>query len=333
MNVFVVRAHYGQHTDAFREHGYAGIGWFDQPLAAPHDKAAIRARYEQVYTDQSPNAVSQNVGQIDRFYNAIHDGDIVITPYNDGRLLVGRVEGPVYFEQDGTSPYASRRRVAWLSETLDRHNLSIPLQNTLGSSLTVYNVSQVGEVCEAANIPYATKDGAAAPVVKEARRRGLDGIYEAIRATLLELHDQEFETLVSYVLRTLGFEATQETGRVGDGGIDFEGELRVLGIASIHLQVQVKRYKAQRINETDIRNFRGALKRDYQGCFITLSSFAKKARASAADPHKVPVNLINGRQFIDIITEKYDSIMDLMLEEDNDELAEKLKFKRVLIPG
>ena len=82
----------------------------------------------------------------------------------------------------------------------------------------------------------------------------------------------------------MGFSPSQATGFSGNGGIDFEGTLEIMGVASINLQVQVKRYDKGTIGEKDIRNFRGALKKDYQGCFITLSKFAKKAVESANDP-------------------------------------------------
>ena len=69
-------------------------------------------------------------------------------------------------------------------------------------------------------------------------------IYTSIKSKLLELDGFEFETFVSYLLQTIGFEKTDEIqGGVGDGGIDFEGILNVYGIASIKLQVQVKRYE------------------------------------------------------------------------------------------
>jgi hypothetical protein len=42
--------------------------------------------------------------------------------------------------------------------------------------------------------------------------------------------------------------------------------------------------------------------------------------------------LIDGRKFIDILTEQYDKVMDLLLEEDQEELASKLKFRKGLLP-
>lgn len=328
MQITVVRAHFGEHTEAFKENGYVGIGWFEPPLPPERDRQSLYERYAQVFPNHPKGTASQSVGQIYRFLNEIRSGHLVITPYNDGRLLVGTVSGAPYASDDDTSPYAYRIPVAWRAEPIDRRALSIPLQNTLKSSLTVFSVKQVSDFCEAIGMPYEKETEASASAA-EARPT----TYAAIKKHLLALNADEFEQLVSYVLQTLGFEATQETGRTGDGGVDFEGELRVMGVASVQLQVQVKRYASTRINERSIRSFRGALKRDAQGCFITLSEFSKKARASASDPNKVPINLINGRQFVEIMTEQYEHMIELIRAEDNDDLADKLRFRKTLIPA
>ncbi|MEM6630451.1 MAG: restriction endonuclease [Bacteroidota bacterium] len=324
MNVFVVRADFGSHTHAFKENGYAGIGWFEEALP-DFKKETILTAHRTKFPDDSDGRTYQNSGQIKRFLTEIKEGDIVITPFNDGRLLVGKAKGNPYFQKDSSSPYCYRIKVDWKQDTLSRYELSIPLQNTLRSSLTVFNVSQVEELALAAGYTAAQKQEK-----KEVFTRAF--IYKVIKDKLLTLSADEFEQLVAYVLQSIGFEATQRTGKVGDGGIDFEGTLDVMGVASTKLQVQVKRYEKTKIGERDIRNFRGALKRDYQGTFITLSSFHKKALESANDADRVPINLINGNQFIDIFIEQYDKVMEFMYEEDNDELAAKLRFKKALIP-
>ena len=104
-----------------------------------------------------------------------------------------------------------------------------------------------------------------------------------------------------------------------------------MGVASINLQVQVKRYSSTTIGEKDIRNLRGALKKDYQGAFITLSKFQKKAVESANDPEKTPIKIINGNQFIDVFIQQYEKIIEAMRIDENDELANKLKFKKALL--
>jgi restriction system protein len=329
-NVYVLRAEFGRYTDTFEKEGYIGIGWFshnpiDWDLS---NKDFLKERYREKFPDNPNMRVNQNVGQIYRFVNEMSVGDLVISPYVDNQLLVGVIESELYFKEDKTSPYQWRKNVNWFKEKIDRHTLSVPLQNTLRSSLTCFKVSSSDEILVELGLlrktdvtPYSTRDNS--PLSN----------FELIRKRFLELDATEFEYLVSFMLRTLGFEPTQEIGKVGDGGIDFEGVLDVSGIASINLQVQVKRYDKGVIGEKEIRNFRGALKKDFQGCFITLSSFNKKAIESASDKEREEIQLIDGNRFTEVFIEQYEKIIEAMYNDDDmDDLADKLKFKKSLLP-
>ncbi len=86
------------------------------------------------------------------------------------------------------------------------------------------------------------------------------------------------------------------------------------------------------IGEKEIRNFRGALKKDFQGCFISLSSFNKKAIESATDKEREQIQLIDGNRFTEIFIEQYEKIIDSIYNDDNDDLVGKLKFKKSLLP-
>ena len=328
-DVFVLRAEFGRYTDTFQKEGYVGIGWYHNnpegwDLA---DKDFLKLRYRELYPDDPYMRMNQNVGQVFRFVNELKVGDLVLSPFMDNRLLVGKITSDLYFENDSTSPYPWRKRVDWFKDTIDRHVLSVPLQNTLRSSLTCFKVSSSQEIL--------IELGLAEKAIGESLiTDGTGGSnYELIRKRFLELDATEFEYLVSYLLRTLGFEPTQEIGKVGDGGIDFEGILDVSGVASVNLQVQVKRYDRGAIGEKDIRNFRGALKKDYQGCFITLSTFNKKAVNSAMDKEREQIQLIDGTRFTEIFIEQYDKIIDEMYNDDMDDLAGKLRFKKSLLPA
>jgi restriction system protein len=250
----------------------------------------------------------------------------VVTPFSNNELLVGIVDGDFYFKMDDTSRYYLRKNVKWFPNHLDRHTLSVPLQNTLRSSLTCFSISSSDEILQEVGMISKTESEP-----KTILNTSISNT-ELIRKRFLELDATEFELLVSYVLRTLGFDPKQETGKVGDGGIDFEGVLDVMGVASVNLQVQVKRYEKNVIGEKDIRNFRGALKKDFQGCFITLSKFNKKAVASANDVEREPIKLIDGFRFTEIFIEQYDKIIETLFSDDLDELADKLKFKKSLLP-
>ncbi len=322
-NIYVIRADFGRYTQAFKDNGYVGIGWFDFLMKRGITRDEIKEYYSKKFPKDAPLRVGQNSGQVYRFINEINVGDIIITPFSKGTLLVGEVTSQNYYEQDESSPYPQRKKVKWFSQTVDRYSLSVPLQNTLRSSLTVYKVNNGREILQAVNI---------APRNEVVQKADIN-IYKIIREKLLELDGFEFEIFVGYVLRAIGFEPTDaKQGGIGDGGIDFEGVLEVFGVASINLQVQVKRYEKNHIGWKDIQAFRGAMKRDFQGCFITLSDFHKKAIENASDEYKVPITLINGKKLIDIFIEEYDEIIYTLREEENDELADKLKFKKALIP-
>jgi restriction system protein len=329
MKALFVRADFGKHAEAFLKNGYAAIGWFEKP-AKDYSKEAITDNYKIHYPNHSAGTTSQNVGQIFRFCNDIKVGDIVISSYAEGNLLIGIANGLPYFKKDLTCPFYDRINVKWINKLFDRKELSIPTQNTIRSSLTVFNVSQVKEIADMAGIALPQEMKQHFEKVESKLDKQL--IYDAIRNQLLRLSDTEFELFVAYTLQSLGFEAQQMTGRVGDGGIDFEGILDVLGVASVRLQVQVKRYTSATIGEKEIRSFRGALKRDHQGTFITLSSFQKKAIESARDESKVAINLIDGIRLIEIFIEQYDKVIQQIEENENLELLNKLKFRKVVIP-
>ena len=331
MRVFVLRADYGRYTDVFKKHDYIGIGWFEEinPIEKNWDlmdKDFLKEKYREKYSDDANMRVNQNVGQIYRFINDMNKGDIVICPYNTNDLLIGKITGDLYFEKDISSPYPWRKKVEWVRDNVNRHSFSQPLQNTLRATLTCFEVKQRDEIFESLGFDVPKS------ITKKENKFDSKYAYELIRLKFLELDATEFEQLVSYLLRTLGFEPTQEIGKVGDGGIDFEGVLDVNGIASVNLQVQVKRYDNSSIGEKEIRSFRGALKQDYQGCFITLSNFQKKAIESSSKEGYKGIQLIDGTKFIELFIQQYEEIIDVMQSDDNDELLDKLQFKKSLLP-
>lgn len=323
-NVFVVRADYGLFTEAFKQNGYVGIGWFDREISPNISKEEIKELYQTLYPNDAFMRMNQNSGQIYRFINDIKIGDIVMTPYQNGEFLVGEVTSNLYFQEDNTSNYGLRKKVNWFPENLDRNSLSIPLQNSLRSSLTCFSIQNSREILENYNL---------VPLQERIETRATIDVYEIIKEKLLELDAFEFENFVSYLLQRIGFTRTNEVqGGVNDGGIDFEGILDIFGVASVNLQVQVKRYETNPIKWQTIAQFRGAMKRDFQGCFITLSSFQDKAKHNASDPNKIPITLIDGKKLIDIFIEKYEDIINILRQEDNDSLADKLKFRKALLP-
>ncbi len=129
---------------------------------------------------------------------------------------------------------------------------------------------------------------------------------QAVKKQLLEalhaMHPSKFEELVGEVLRNLGFEKVQITGKTGDGGIDVTGELIVAGIIRNNVSVQVKRWR-NNVQRASISELRGSLRPHQTGLFITTSNFSKQSVEEAEDPYKAPISLMNGNELVDLLCE------------------------------
>jgi predicted Mrr-cat superfamily restriction endonuclease len=304
-NVWCVRAEFGTYTKQFVEGGYVGIGWMRNT-----DLAAVRAReelyplYRQAHPDDTSNIViGQQVGQIARFLFEIQAGDYVITPAADTEWLhYGKVAPDpsyAYSPGDDGCPYRHRRRAEWAKKRLKRGEFSVPFQNTMRCSLTVFAVSQRDEFLTATG----REDLVPKPAVDQYDP------YRVVLEQVLELDAKEFEILVGHLLTALGFEASEVTGRTGDGGVDATGELNVANLAKVKVFVQAKRYKlGAKVPATTVRQLRQAIPRDGQGAFITTADYQAAAHEVALDPSFPRIGLVNGRQLVDLLIEHWDDI-------------------------
>jgi len=63
-----------------------------------------------------------------------------------------------------------------------------------------------------------------------------------------------------------------------------------------------------------------------------LSRFQKKAIESSSKEGYKGIQLIDGNKFIELFIQQYEEIIDVIQGEDNDELLDKLQFKKSLLP-
>lgn len=300
--VYCVRADYGTYARQFVQGGYVAIGWlWDHDLSSVRTKDELYPLYKAAHPQDTSNLViGQQVGQIARFLLDLRAGDYVITPDGNTELLhVGVVESdPSYFfggTEDGCR-FPHRRRVRWLPDTYKRAAFSVPFQNTIRSSLTVFYVSQHDQFFEI----IGRKD-----LVTNAPRTTHDP-YEVVLEQLLELNDKEFEILIRDLLSALGFEGAEHTGKTGDGGVDVTGELNTANLAAIKLFVQVKRYKrGTRINAGTVKALRQSIPAGGQGAFITTADFQNAASDVALETGFPRIGLVNGRQLVDLLVEHW----------------------------
>ncbi len=143
-DIYVVRAEFGTYANHFLDGKYAAIGWLpDYDLSGIQTKDEIKELYEKDHPDEkSVYVIGQQTGQIYRFLKEIKPGDYIITPNNNTEYIHWGIleDNPYYYDslEDGC-PFRHRRKVEW-EGMIQRSQFSVPFQNSIRSSLTVFSV-------------------------------------------------------------------------------------------------------------------------------------------------------------------------------------------------
>jgi restriction system protein len=107
-----------------------------------------------------------------------------------------------------------------------------------------------------------------------------------------------FERLCQRLLRELGFVDVNVTGKVGDGGIDGTGIIKINGTLSFHVVFQAKRF-AKSVSSSVIRDFRGAMVgRADKGLVMTTGTFTRDAILEARRDGAPNIDLVDGVDFV-----------------------------------
>jgi predicted Mrr-cat superfamily restriction endonuclease len=304
-NIWCVRAEFGTYTNHFVNGGYVGVGYgLTASLANITTREELTAIYKTAHPEETSNLViGQQVGQVARFLLDMVEGDYVVTPAADTEWLhYGRLTSKGYWFDDNRGdgcPYHHRRGVEWHKEKIRRSSFSVPFQNTIRSSLTVFAISQQDEF-----LTVIKADGH----VSQKHIAAYDP-YESVLEQVLELDDKEFEILVGYLLTAIGFEESQVTGKTGDGGVDATGILNVANLAKVKVFVQAKRYKrGAKINANVVKHLRTAIPVGGQGAFITTADFQSAASEVAVENGFPRIGLINGKQLVDLLVEHWQDL-------------------------
>lgn len=126
---------------------------------------------------------------------------------------------------------------------------------------------------------------------------------EKLLNILYNITPAAFERLAQRLLRESGFFQVEVTGKVGDGGIDGKGIVRVSGLLSFHVIFQCKRYRGS-VTPSQVRDFRGAMQgRADKGLIITTGTFTREAIKEATRDGAPPIDLIDGELLCDKLKE------------------------------
>jgi restriction system protein len=132
---------------------------------------------------------------------------------------------------------------------------------------------------------------------------GVHSIEMQVKQELLEklkgTNPYYFEKVVLMLLKKMGYGDFIETSKSGDGGIDGIINEDQLGLEKIYMQA--KRYSDNKVRESEIRNFIGAMSGDTsKGIFVTTSTFDAAAIKKAKEAHHSIV-LIEGEKLAELM--------------------------------
>ena len=314
-------------ADLVEEKNAVAIGWAEmEDLSSLKTREQFKERYREGYPDHSPGRVPVSAGQMYRFVWEMQEGDYVLTYIKASReLLIGVADGPCEYRTDIFSElYPNVRRVRWLKR-VSRDDLSAPARNSLGSTLTVF---QLDDHLPEIHRIVTTTDEAPSPTDED---EDTPPFFEDIRATADELiadlishlDPYEFQDLVAGVLRAMGFRAvTVAPGP--DRGVDIVAHPDPFGFERPRIKVQVKHRKGN-VGGPEMRSFLGTLRAGDSGLYVSTGGFTGDARLEAAERSREPVKLLDRDDFIRLLLEHYEAL--------DSEYKAQIPLRKVWVPA
>lgn len=246
--------------------------------------------------------------QVWRFVNDIQEGDWVITYSPANRLYsIGNVAGPAEHHPEWAEqgmPLA--RKVQWQAQELPRDNLGTSSKNSLGSTLTLFEVPSSA----AAEVLAALKGKPAPAVEEEAEEVTADPLadiesqaVERIKDRVNELDWDDMQQLVAGILRAMGYK-TQVSPPGSDRGKDIVASPDGFGFEHPRIVVEVKHRKGQ-MGSQEIRSFLGGRHKDDRGLYVSTGGFSKDALYEA-DRASIPLAMWTLDHLVRALIEHYD---------------------------
>ena len=330
-NVWMVRAgEKGIYIEDFIGKKIIAIGWSELgELPKQIDYERLKELLKNHYPEQKDGWYNQCTSQIWKFVYEFEIGDRIVT-YDPGLRIyyIGEITSNYYF--DKTEDFPHTIDVKWKDQVIERDSLKVQTKNSLGSTLTIFNISnEIWNELEglASKKPLMTPFGEVVNPSDEGieetlmlaykelkgEKSELDRIKEDIISSstefindiLSDLSWQEAELLVAGVIETLGYK-TRMTSRGSDLGSDIFASPDGLGMVDPRIKIEVKKRKDKTGADT-IRNFIGGMRHVERGIFVSFSGFTKEAQYES-ERANFPLTLIDANMLIGLITENYESL-------------------------
>ena len=309
--MWMVRGEGGSLYDAFRERGVAALGWNQlAPYAKPGvDRQQLIALYQEEEPEAKQGTVVSGASQVWRFVNEIQDGDWIVTYTPANRLYsIGKVTGPAEHHPEWSEqgmPLA--RKVQWQAQELPRDSLGASTKNSLGSTLTLFEVpsnaaTDVLDVLKGKPAPAIEDE--ASEVIADPLAHIESQAVERIKDQVNKLEWDDMQELVAGILRAMGYK-TQVSPPGSDRGKDIVASPDGFGFEHPRIVVEVKHRKGQ-MGSQDIRSFLGGRHKDDRGLYVSTGGFTKDAQYEA-DRASIPLAMWTLDHVVRALIEHYDA--------------------------
>ena len=135
-----------EREDAALAEGRAIAGWKAlSDISGCETRADLKDAIRRAYGNETSSAVLGNwSGQLWRFLRIMEPGDIIVMPLKKvaDTVAIGRIAGTYYYDATQPEGFRHSRRVEWVRPAVSRSELGSDLLSSLGSLLTVCELSR-----------------------------------------------------------------------------------------------------------------------------------------------------------------------------------------------
>ncbi len=303
--LWVVRSNGGEYIDEFITDSIVGINMDIKTDLKGKNLAEIKELLKEI-NPAKESSIPSWAGMINNFVNKINIDDNVLTYDPTSRIYyIGKIVSDYSYNPKKECPHT--RKVKWNSIQISRDLLSNETKNSLGSTLTVFQLKpeQEKEILNLMDTTFPkTKDSVE---IKEENMENskmlLENSKETLKDTIQSLSWDEMEELVKEILNSMGYIA-QRTPTGSDRKMDIFASKDGLGLEDPRIFVEVK-HRENKICSDQIRSFIGGRKTTDKCLFVSTNGFTKDAKYEA-ERSQVPLKLIDIEDLANLITLHYD---------------------------
>ena len=308
----MVRGESGRLYDDFREQAVAAIGWahLAEHVRPGMTRKELTALYQRTEPTTGHGTAISGASQVWRFVNELQIGDRVVT-YSPGNrtYMVGTITGDSRYQAETAGDgMALVRPVEWAPGDIDRDSLGTASKNSLGSTLTLFQVPDF-----AAQDLLAAMEGSSGPSESEEDAEqetadplaGLEDLaIERIKDLVSALGWQEMQELVAGLLRAMGYK-TQVSPVGPDRGKDIIASPDGFGFEHPRIVVEVK-HRTGPMGSQELRSFLGGRHKDDRGLYVSTGGFRRDAHYEA-ERANIPVMLWTMDNLVRALIDHYEA--------------------------